>query len=472
MRNATVYSVLIASPGDVQEEREAICSAIANWNSANSASYGVYLQPTRWELDATPEMGDRPQAIINDQIVQDADILIGIFWTRLGTPTGVAESGTAEEIDVFQKNGKPIRLYFSDKPCTPSDVDTDQLEALRQYKEKCSANGLIASFNTIQELTEQLQRHLTKTVTALGRSGSNKSIKENPDDVLLITPNRASSAYAKFMAQFYKDIQNTKPDFDSYDHTDEAIMQQIDVGVSISDQMIRAADIATEYDSLDAVRAIYNGFGQLLDLQHPSDEFTGHYKDSWFDGYKFLIYRSFVGFIAVLVKAEKWDWMGKILSMNLFDPSMRYGGYVTNDIISCIIPSLDNDRNKRLGLNHISVTADVLKEQFETATDLPITFSDFVAADYFLFLRSACLAESLEGWYGIWAPICCVYLSAPIFLRKCESRDYLGEFCTAIGIDMSELLSKIGQINELLSHAYPGIWRMRPWYDFSKLGTI
>jgi hypothetical protein len=32
-------------------------------------------------------MGDEPQKIINKRILKDADLLVGIFWTRLGTPT-------------------------------------------------------------------------------------------------------------------------------------------------------------------------------------------------------------------------------------------------------------------------------------------------------------------------------------------------------------------------------------------------
>jgi hypothetical protein len=36
-----------------------------------------------------------------------------MFWTKLGTATGVAASGTVEEIDRFVAAGKPAMLYFS-----------------------------------------------------------------------------------------------------------------------------------------------------------------------------------------------------------------------------------------------------------------------------------------------------------------------------------------------------------------------
>ena len=93
---ATTYRTLIASPGDVAAERAAIPEVIHAWNAEHSLDNKVVLLPVGWERDAVPEMGDRPQAIINKQLVESCDVLIGAFWTRIGTHTGVAESGTVE----------------------------------------------------------------------------------------------------------------------------------------------------------------------------------------------------------------------------------------------------------------------------------------------------------------------------------------------------------------------------------------
>ena len=98
---ATTYRVLIASPSDLTEEREAATMAINDWNAQHAATEGIVLLPIKWETHTRPESGVRPQAAINAQIVQTSDILIGMFWTKLGTDTGVAESGTVEEINQF-----------------------------------------------------------------------------------------------------------------------------------------------------------------------------------------------------------------------------------------------------------------------------------------------------------------------------------------------------------------------------------
>jgi hypothetical protein len=64
-RNSTVYEVLIASPGDVVSERVVVAEVVEDWNAAHAKHLGIMLQSRRWELDSRPELGERPQAIIN-----------------------------------------------------------------------------------------------------------------------------------------------------------------------------------------------------------------------------------------------------------------------------------------------------------------------------------------------------------------------------------------------------------------------
>jgi hypothetical protein len=101
------YAILIASPSDVIAERDIGSTCARDWNSAHASS-GIQVRDVRWELDAIPAIRDRPQAIINDQLVDSADILIGIFKARIGTPTGMAASGTIEEIERFVAAGRPV----------------------------------------------------------------------------------------------------------------------------------------------------------------------------------------------------------------------------------------------------------------------------------------------------------------------------------------------------------------------------
>ena len=46
-----------------------------------------------------PRLGSgRGQGVINEQLVDDADIVLALFDSRLGQATAAAVSGTAEEI--------------------------------------------------------------------------------------------------------------------------------------------------------------------------------------------------------------------------------------------------------------------------------------------------------------------------------------------------------------------------------------
>lgn len=110
---ATVYNVMIASPSDVSEARDKVRQAIGRWNSVHSRAQNIVLLPIDWEADSTPETGEHPQDIINRQLLEESDLLVGLFWTRLGTPTDNYVSGSAEEIDRHVHAGKPAMLYFS-----------------------------------------------------------------------------------------------------------------------------------------------------------------------------------------------------------------------------------------------------------------------------------------------------------------------------------------------------------------------
>lgn len=172
---ATVYNVMIACPGDVEQERRIAREVIYDWNSLHSANTRIILQPIGWETHSSPEMGNRPQAIINKQILKNADLLVGIFWARLGTPTGVAESGTVEEIREHIKADKPAMIYFSKQPVSLDSVDNEQYKKLKIFMDECKAKGLLSEYDNLSQFKEYFYRHLVQTVN------DNEYFKKKPD---------------------------------------------------------------------------------------------------------------------------------------------------------------------------------------------------------------------------------------------------------------------------------------------------
>ncbi len=158
---------MIGSPSDLAQEREAASAAVSDWNALHAEVEGVVLLPVKWETHAMPTTGVRPQAAINEQLTDRCDILIGMFWTRLGTDTGVAASGTVEEIDRFVANGKPAMLYFSGRKISKSLLDSKQSAKLKSFKAKTYKKALVGSFATVAGLRQLLLRDLTRQVRAL-----------------------------------------------------------------------------------------------------------------------------------------------------------------------------------------------------------------------------------------------------------------------------------------------------------------
>jgi hypothetical protein len=177
---ASVYRVLIASPGDLQEERGVIEEAINHWNASHAADEEMVLLPVRWETHSVPEYGDRAQAILNRRLVSECDILIGAFWTRVGTPTGGFESGTVEEIEQFTRAGKPALLYFSSRQIDPDRVDLDQLKRVRELRLRLEKEALTASFSSPAELESKLTRHLLGQMRRF-RAGSAEALGDSDD---------------------------------------------------------------------------------------------------------------------------------------------------------------------------------------------------------------------------------------------------------------------------------------------------
>src|SRR3990170_3892303 len=97
--NAIVCKVMIASPSDVVSERNIVREVLYEWNTVNADTRKIVLLPVGWETDTSPTMGERPQSIINKQVLRNCDLLVGVFWTRIGTSTGEHVSGTVEEIE-------------------------------------------------------------------------------------------------------------------------------------------------------------------------------------------------------------------------------------------------------------------------------------------------------------------------------------------------------------------------------------
>ncbi len=158
--DARVFNVMIASPSDVASERSIVREVLYDWNAVHSERENIVLLPVGWESHSSPEMGARPQEIINKQTVDKCDLLVGIFGTRLGTDTGKYPSGTIEEIEDHIKSGKPAMVYFSNQLGDSGDFEAEQYTELMKWKEYYRSRGLCESYDSDVDFKDKFSRQL------------------------------------------------------------------------------------------------------------------------------------------------------------------------------------------------------------------------------------------------------------------------------------------------------------------------
>ncbi len=156
--------ILVASPGDVNEERKIVEEVIEEWNIRNGDERKMVLEAVLWETHATPESrgkGEGPQEPITRQIVDDCDCAIDIFWNQIGTPTPRAAGGAVEEVQRMMTILKrPVMVYFSNVPIARKELDKAQVEKLDEFKGFMKSDGLVWEYDTKDEFRTSLSRHL------------------------------------------------------------------------------------------------------------------------------------------------------------------------------------------------------------------------------------------------------------------------------------------------------------------------
>lgn len=157
--------LFVASPGDVQLERELVARAVSELNQTVGASNNLVLELVVWEKNARPEMG-RIQGLINHQI-GEYDIFVGIMWRRFGTPSGTSGSGTEEEFRrayaSWHKTKRPnILLYFSEALAPPpkSVEDARQLLKVAEFREEVEGKGLTWTYSEAESFDDVVRQHL------------------------------------------------------------------------------------------------------------------------------------------------------------------------------------------------------------------------------------------------------------------------------------------------------------------------
>jgi hypothetical protein len=164
--SATVHRLLISCPGDVPaSDLRAVQKAINRWNVIYGPGFASSVILIAWGTHAAAEFGRHPQEAINDQLVDNCDICIAIFANRIGTPTNVAESGTAEEIERLHNAGCYVGILRRRGMVDSSSIDHDQAQKLETYLDDLKIRSLFQNYTTEGELEQHIDTILTYAIS-------------------------------------------------------------------------------------------------------------------------------------------------------------------------------------------------------------------------------------------------------------------------------------------------------------------
>jgi hypothetical protein len=119
-RSVAEYHVFLASPGDMNQERQEVRQFFDEYNRHTASARGIRFVVIDWENYATAGVGRPQQLITNQTLVQYRDslaLVIGLMGQRFGSPTGTHEAGSEEEfewaLDSYLRTGFPeIKWFF------------------------------------------------------------------------------------------------------------------------------------------------------------------------------------------------------------------------------------------------------------------------------------------------------------------------------------------------------------------------
>lgn len=164
MKEIKQINLFISCPGDIKDELNSIEVIVKEFNKTFGEISNFVIQIVHWNEDTYTDIGEDGQEIINNQI--DYDILIGILWMKLGTPTKRDKSGTVEEINRAIKNPEKQQLVYF-KTATPNNlnsINTSELNDIMLFKKELSNKLLYKEFESIDKFETLFRLNLSNLI--------------------------------------------------------------------------------------------------------------------------------------------------------------------------------------------------------------------------------------------------------------------------------------------------------------------
>src|SRR5690349_15465183 len=147
----TEMTVFVASPGDVQAERDRlvpVLDELSRWQDLT----GQTLRLRAWERHFTPGAGRPVQEGLIDPQIGRPDVTVVIFWKHFGEPTDDAGSPTEHEFNAAverceESDTHKLLVYFKTAQPDYGD-DMTQIQKVKEFRSRIQDRVLYREFET------------------------------------------------------------------------------------------------------------------------------------------------------------------------------------------------------------------------------------------------------------------------------------------------------------------------------------
>lgn len=264
-------------------------------------------------------------------------------------------------------------------------------------------------------------------------------------DALRQQKTSASRAVADFFGTLATNLESYRLTSEHGKEFDEQIVESVEAFLPYRNEAIDVfLNIARYLPSTDHYQTLHRFFEQILPYG-----FWPPGKPTWTQGeadnLRFIARELFLYAIAALIKYERFEGVRELTELEYFvpagSPDFQNEAAMVPFTIFCSILRAFAQRNQRLGLRRLSLSADFLK----TRSTLPgLKFADLMQADFMLFLRGDLNPVDEKWTQERWWPETLIYASEhhgpfEIFARAKSGR-YFDQLKIALGISQKEAL--------------------------------
>lgn len=232
---------------------------------------------------------------------------------------------------------------------------------------------------------------------------------------------------------------------------DEKILRKIEDMKVLRDDFISFLEVYLSNSVVVDHERLHSFFEKLLNFSVNKVEYDyptnsiGYLKA---DNYKFFYYELFLTFTAVMLEKERFEELAFILQNPFIIDKKRSGEIITATFseFRLYVSSLNEYRNKKLQLNRVSVTADIIKQR---ATE-KYNFEILIEADVLLYYISLLYPNEFSFYRGYWFPeTSCYRFNKLRVLSKTISERYFNKVKVLFGVQTKgELVTKVAEIIE------------------------